>query len=380
MMPENRHDNYLLFIIKVLGKGILLFLIFNLVVGLIPAGNRVGRVSLYNLLFPGRPRLPFGENPQEAFNLSLYDLEAMFASHEIHKASKPENEFRILLIGDSATWGTLLKPDETLAGLINEYAFISDDGSNVKVYNLAYPGMSLLKDLIILNQSLSYQPDLVIWPLTLESFPDAHQIETPLVAQNPQIVQPLIEAYGLPFSENDENFFHPSFWERSLIGRRRVIFDAIQLQFYGVLWTATGIDQTYPSDYTPAQRDFDAEDVMYHKWQPPILPLDQLRFEIIYAAHEMVGDIQILLVNQPILISGGENSDVRYNFFYPRWVYDQYRDYLETIVQEEDWDYVDLWDEVPQNEFTNSAVHLTARGSLMYFDALKPAIEALINP
>ena len=70
----------------------------------------VGKLSLYNRLWPGRIRLPFGENAQEAYNLSLYDLEAMFASHEINAGDKPENEFRVILIGDSATWGTLLDP------------------------------------------------------------------------------------------------------------------------------------------------------------------------------------------------------------------------------------------------------------------------------
>lgn len=381
MAQENKqNDRLLIFTFRVLGKAILLFIIINLFVGLIPRGNHFGKVSLYNFIFPGRSRLPFGENPDKAFNLSLIDLEAMFASHEIHQTSKPKDEFRVIFIGDSATWGTLLKPEETIIGLINRDKLVIHDGRQVKAYNLAYPGMSLLKDLMILNHSLRYEPDLIIWPLTLESLPDPNQIETPLVAQNPQIIQPLIKKYRLPFDVHDGNFYHHSFWERTLIGRRRMIFDALQLQFYGILWTATGIDQTYPNDYAPAQRDFESDDKLYLDYPPPNLPKDELRFEIIYAAHEMVGDIQILLVNQPILISEGENSDIRYNFFYPRWAYDQYRDYLESIVQEETWHYIDLWDAVPQNEFTNSAVHLTTRGSLIYFDALLPAIEDLINP
>ena len=28
---------------------------------------------------------------------------------------------------------------------------------------------------------------------------------------------------------------------------------------------------------------------------------------------------------EPMLISAGKNSDIRYNFFYPRWAYDEYR-------------------------------------------------------
>ena len=77
------------FLRNVLLKGLLLFLILNFALAFIPQGSTVGKLSLYNILWPGRVRLPFGENPQEAYNLSLYDLEAMSASHEINAGAKP---------------------------------------------------------------------------------------------------------------------------------------------------------------------------------------------------------------------------------------------------------------------------------------------------
>ena len=48
-------------------------------------------------IFPGRPRLPFGENPDKAYNFSLYSLDAMLASHEINarqpaSAARPPEE------------------------------------------------------------------------------------------------------------------------------------------------------------------------------------------------------------------------------------------------------------------------------------------------
>ncbi len=141
------------FIRNVLIKGLLLFIIINFAIGLIPVGNNWGKFSLYNLVWPGRVRLPFGENPTEAYNLSLYDLEAMFASHEINAGDKPSDEFRIILIGDSATWGTLLEPQDTLSGLINADGLTTSDGRTVRAYNLAYPSMSLAKDLMILKSN-----------------------------------------------------------------------------------------------------------------------------------------------------------------------------------------------------------------------------------
>ena len=63
----------------VLLKATVLFRLFNfafLFIGRTP----LGRISLYNSVFPGRERFPFGETP-ESYNLSLFDLNVMFASH-----------------------------------------------------------------------------------------------------------------------------------------------------------------------------------------------------------------------------------------------------------------------------------------------------------
>ncbi len=375
--PQDQQDKAK-FIRNVLIKGIALFLILNFALTLVPAGGNLGRLSLYNWLFPGRFRLPFGENPQEAYNLSLYDLEAMFSSHEIDQGSKPENEYRIILIGDSATWGTLLYPQDTLGGLINQAQWTTCDGRTVLAYNLAYPSMSLTKDLMILEKAMAYDPDLILWPVTLESFPLEVQIQTPLVANNPQRVLPLLDRLTIDLTAQKDDFVDGNFWDRTLFGRRRAIFDAIQLQYYGVMWAATGIDQTYPSDYTPAQKDFETGADQFKGWSPNSLPLDMLAFNVISAGAELAGDTPILLVNEPILISEGENSNIRYNFFYPRWAYDQYRDSLAAYSSGADWDYVDLWDSVSPNEFTNSAVHLTPQGSQEFFKQLTPSLEELI--
>ena len=375
---ENRSTGK--FIRNVLIKGLLLFLIINFAVGLIPVGNSLGKLSLYNLIWPGRVRLPFGENPTEAYNLSLFDLEAMFASHEINAGDKPADEFRIILIGDSATWGTLLEPQATLSGLINADGLTSSDGRKVRAYNLAYPSMSLLKDLMILEKALTYDPDLILWPVTLQSFPNAIQIETPLVANNPQRAIPLIDGSDLPLQDNYTAFNQPTYWDQTLIGRRRSLFDALQLQFYGMMWAATGIDQTYPSNYTPAQRDFEADDTAFAGWDSGTLPTDQLLTAALTTGTALAGDVHVLIVNEPILISTGANSDIRYNFFYPHWAYDQYRALMTDLATNADWTYVDLWDVVPEAEFTNSAVHVTPTGSQVFYNALKPALQQLIAP
>src|SRR5678815_375858 len=101
----------------VLLKATLLFVLFNFAF-ISFKDIPLGKFSLYNSVFPGRERFPFGE-ARESYNLSLFNLDAMFASHVLHGTEKTADEYRVLLIGDSSVWGTLLTPEQTLAGQLN---------------------------------------------------------------------------------------------------------------------------------------------------------------------------------------------------------------------------------------------------------------------
>ncbi|HXQ38939.1 MAG TPA: hypothetical protein VN843_33360, partial [Anaerolineales bacterium] len=245
----------------VLLKAIVLIALFNfafIYVNDIP----LGKFSLYNSLFPGRERLPFGDHPQ-AYNLNLFDLDAMFASHVLTGAPKAPDEYRVLLIGDSSVWGTLLKPEETLAGQLDAKA-IPVCGKTAHVYNLGYPYISLMQELMILDEALQYQPDMVIWLITLESLPSDKQFGSPLVANNPDRVRELNAKYELNADPNDPTLVQASTWDRTFVSRRRAVANLLRLQIYGALWSATGIDQYYPESYERAQIDLEASED-FHK-------------------------------------------------------------------------------------------------------------------
>jgi hypothetical protein len=356
--------------LNVLIKGLLLFLLFNLVIAVWQPG--VGRLSLYNVVFPGRERLPFGENPKQSYNLSLFDLDAMFASHVIAGAPKADDEFRVIVIGDSSVWGTLLKPDETLTGQLNQ-ANLNACGKTVRAYNLGYPTISLTKDVMMLSYGMQYDPDLIIWMTTLQAFPIEKQTSTPLVAHNEETVRGLAGRYGLRVEAGDPNFVKKSFWQKTFVGDRRSWADLIRLQIYGVMWAATGVDQFHPENYERAQTDFDADE-SFHDFTPPDLDEEGLALNALETGFRVAGETPMLLVNEPMLISSGANSDIRYNFFYPRWAYDKYREMMFASSRQNGWAYVDLWDIVPANEFTNSAIHLTPAGEKMLAEHLAPHI------
>lgn len=370
-------DSSTLSIGSLLIKTSLLFIVFNLSFAWFNPMPSLGRISAYNWLFPGRQRLPFGEVQDKAYNLSLYQLDAMFHSHEL-AAPKTSREYRGILIGDSSVWGYLLKPSQTLAAFLNDYQLKTSDGKMVKFYNLGYPTIALTKDLLILSYAMAYQPDMVIWLTTLEALPLPKQLSSPIVQHNPIPVRGLFSTYNLPLNPQDSQLIDTSFWQRTIIGQRRALADLFRLQLYGVLWGATGVDQYYPATYEPPQADLEADE-RFHDLLPPTLRQEDLAFSIISAGIQIAGNRPVLLVNEPIYISQGENSNIRYNFFYPRWAYDQYRSLFTQVSQSEGWAYLDLWDLVPAGEFTNSAIHMSPIGTSQLASQMIPSIQHLLD-
>jgi hypothetical protein len=367
------------FVRNVIIKGLILFLLINTLFGIFDPLPVIGKLSAYNYLFPGRVRLPYGDNPERAYNLSLFNLDAMFASHELSRGRKPSDEYRVILIGDSSTWGFLLKPGDTLSANLNDADHSLPDGRRVKVYNLGYPVMSLMKDLLILSRAMEYKPDLIIWPLTLESFPYDKQLFPPLLKHNAGPVRALIQKYNLTINPSDPNFIQDSFWNRTIIGNRRELADLLRLQLYGVMWAATGIDQDIPDKYTPRQEDLSA-DQSFHNLQPPHLRTNDLAFELLHAGVQAAGKTPVVVINEPMFISQGKNSTIRYNFYYPRWAYDDYRRLLSEESKKNGWNYLDMWNAIPPADFTNTAVHLSPEGSRLFAGMVGKIILEYASP
>ncbi|HEX7433303.1 MAG TPA: hypothetical protein VF326_06575 [Anaerolineaceae bacterium] len=350
---------------NVLIKTVLLFAAFNLLFAAIDPVQAFGKLSAYNAIFPGRPRLPFGENPDKAYNFSIYSLDAMLASHEInaHRAATPAGAtYRVIVVGDSSVWGTLLTPQQTLVGQINAANLKTADGRVIRAYNLGYPTLSLTKDLLILTLVKKYHPDMIVWMVTLESFPVTRQLTSPILQHNADLVRGLIHANGVRLNSQDPQLVDLSFWQKTIVGRRRDLADIFRLQLYGIPWAATGIDQYYPDTYDLRANDLDADPTFDGLKPPHLVPAD-LSLDVLKSGLSLYRDIPVWVVNEPIFISNGRNSDIRYNFYYPRWAYDDYRQILQSEATQAGWHYLDLWNLIQPSEFTNSAIHLTPYGA-----------------
>lgn len=354
---------------RITGQTIGLLLACNLIFWIAQPGllDRLGRFSLYGSLFERRTRLPFGEDITADHNLTLNNVPAMMASHAISQP-KPIDEFRVVVLGDSATWGWRLRPKETITAQLNQHGLTLGDGSQVVFYNLGYPVLSLTKDVLLLEQALAFEPDLILWIVTLESLAADQQVIHPLVVKNPR----LLAAAGLKPLPVEEDVW----WRETIIGRRRDLADLLRLQIVGGAWSATGIDQHIPPDFEPVKNDLSDDRGWHRLEQPADMTAEGIALPLLV---ETAGrtEIPIVVVNEPIFIASGANSDLRYNSLYPRWAYDRYRVLLADGLNKGEIPLIDMWDSVPAEQFTDSPVHLTPAGVHLFADRLVEHLAAL---
>ncbi|MCB0013632.1 MAG: hypothetical protein KDE34_17080 [Anaerolineales bacterium] len=370
-MRRRRQGESWAFMGRVLLKAAILFSLCNFLYLVTQPADFLGRFSLYNTVWAGRPRLPYGDQPEADYAVSLDNIPAMLASHEV-TARPSDNEFRVFLLGDSSVWGWLLTNEQALADQLNVAGLVAPDGRTIRFYNLGYPIIALSKDLLLLDALMAEEPDLILWFTTLEAFPRDKQGVPPLVQNNPGRREALAEAYGLDFGDVPES---GNFLTRTLIGERRALADLLRLQLYGASWQATGIDQALPVPYELRASDFDVDISWQGISEAAELPAGLLATDMIAAGYGLAGNTPIILINEPIFISNGANSDLHYNAFYPRWIYDEYRVFLAATAERNGWPYVDLWDAVPAEEFTDTPVHLTPAGTRQLADLILSYLE-----
>jgi hypothetical protein len=107
------------------------------------------------------------------------------------------------------------------------------------------------------------------------------------------------------------------------------------------------------------------DDAGFHDLQPPLKSAD-LALDVLEAGIALAGETPVLIVNEPIFISSGMHSDIRYNFYYPRWAYDDYHHLMAEQSTRQGWDYHDFWDAISPDQFTNTAIHMTQQGTRLF--------------
>lgn len=350
---------------RVLLKGVLLFLLLEYaLVWLFP---RAGFLNVYAALNMKRERFPLSTASPADDAQDLGNLDAMFASHVVSNP-KARNEFRVMVLGDSAVWGLQLAPEQTLPAQLDSLD-LDCGAKKVRVYNLSFPRSSATKDLMILDKALQYQPDSILWLITWYTLMPKTRVDHWLVTQNPAEFYSLAQRFNfLP-----RDYARPTALD-TMLARNRALFRETRFDLYSLIELATGVQQIPgPPEVLPATL---SRDITFEGLKPPTLRQSQVSLDQLADFYSLAGRVPVILINEPMLVMHGvPNSDVRYNSYYPRWVYDQYRQYLAQDAAEHGWNYLDLWNAFPSTYFTDTPLHLSPQGQHLLAQTLAPAIQ-----
>lgn len=353
----------------VLVKGILLFLVIELGLPWLPP--RIATANAYVALQMLRQRFPVSTRAPLDGALDVGNLPAMFASHAVSRP-KASNEFRVMVFGDSAVWSLELAPQQTMTAQLDGLG-LTCNGRKVRVYDLSFPKSSATKDLMILDQALNYQPDMLIWLVTWYTLMPKARLDHFIITQNPGDFYTL----GRQFDLLPSGYVAPTFLDQ-LYDANRAIFRIARYQLYPLIELSTGVENLpappikIPGNLSP--------DPTFEGLQPPTLRNGDVSLDQVRDFYKLAGNIPVLLVNQPILVERGvPNSDISYNNYYPRWVYDQYRQYLGQAAVQNGWHYLDLWNSFPGSYFGDTALHLRPKGQRVLANLIARTIESDCN-
>jgi hypothetical protein len=322
---------------------------------------------VYAALNLKRERFPISTSSPVDNALDAGNLDAMFASHVVSEP-KASNEFRVLVLGDSAQWGIGLTPQQVLPGQLDALN-LTCDNKRVRVYNLSFPRSSATKDLMILDKALQFKPDMIMWFVTWYTLMPKTRIDHPLILQNPDEFYKL--AHRFDFLPAD--YQPPTLLEQASY-QNRTLFHIARYQMGALLQLATGLDQI-PGPPEVLQNELTSE-TTFEGLKPPTLKQSQVSLDQVKDFYILAGNIPVLLVNEPMqIVSGVANSDIRYNSYYPRWVYDQYRQYFSEAAAQNSWDYLDLWNKYPAADFTDTPLHMNSQTQQLLAQALAPSIQ-----
>ncbi len=350
---------------RVLLKGVLLFLLFEYaLVWLFPTA---GFVNVYAALNMKRQRFPLSTASPADDAQDLGNLDAMFASHVVSNPKAPD-EFRVMVLGDSAVWGLQLAPEQTLPAQLDSLG-LTCGTKKVRVYNLSFPRSSATKDLMILDKALHYQPDMILWLITWYTLMPKTRVDHWLVTQNPAEFYTLAQRFDfLP-----RDYAAPTGLD-TVLARNRALFREARFDLYSLVELGTRTEQIAgPPEVLPATL---SSDITFEGLKPPTLRESQVSLDQLADFYALAGRVPVILINEPMLVMHGvPNSDVRYNSYYPRWVYDQYRAYVAQDASQHGWNYLDLWNVFPANYFTDTPLHLSPDGQHSFADMLAPELQ-----
>lgn len=350
---------------RVLVKGLIIFIVLNILLVLINPPIRSFILFNNSLLPGGYQRLPVLWIPdrhsdnQQFFERGFIDkIDLMLAAHEISGRAKAQDEYRVIIYGDSSVWGTALYPNETLAGQLNTMKLTTCDGKRIVTYNLGYPSNAALKDLVIMDQTQKYQPDVSLWLFSMLAFTQTRQI-VPFIEANPVYSREVITKYDLNIGTDQLPAENNSILDETIFGKRLDFHLLVNLYASRIITESIGTDDPRTeSEQEIILQDTPRKTTDFYDIQQGDDINVKLALDTLPAAFK-IAEGNIIYVNEPIFTTTPVAGQVAYNSAFPIWIYDEYRSVVSSLAKKGNWTFYDYWNNFKDNsDFSTSLFHL----------------------
>jgi len=367
---------------RVLIKALVLLLIFDAAQIAFDLAGTLDRALLYRSLTPPTDRLGLANQIGDPI---WWTLDPVLDAHQIAQPKAPD-EFRVIFLGDSATFCLYCRSNEAIPSLFTQLN-ATFDGKRVVGYNLAYPGSDWLKDILILKHALNYQPDAIVWLVTakgagdqpLPQEPEAHLITRLNAAELPALAR----LYNLDTWETQRYAEADAWYQRSIFthgGRYRDWLILLARSWRNrILDPQRDLSQDYlwPGESVTTKPVQSVAEI--NSTLPGYGTFPNRQWELLRAGQQMANEarVRLLIVNEPTYVASGPNTDVNYNSFYERNLYDRFRAALADFTQQHSMTYLDLWNFLPAEDFSNTSLHYTLDGNRLIAQQLLTALSTM---
>lgn len=331
--------------------------------------DSITQLNLWGVVGNGRARLVYMSD----FNNGLLPLNSLLATHIIAHTPKKSNEYRVIIIGNSGPFGSGLDDNETLVAQLNGRKILVGDKLLV-AYNLGYPSATVITEAMTIDAVARYEPDFVFSFVTAYMFNNRQayldQIY-PFMRSN----RPRLEALA--------NRFRLAEWLSPRLSPRPILSNWIGIHDDGTLpvWFGSLFYPFVSPDLSRTSLRI-ANKPMPDKPNnfqdvPGTYPIlnDAWLFLNVAQQISITAGARFLVVNQPTLVNDGPHSELSYSALYGRTFYDAYHKTIAAYTKENDIDYLDLWQIVPPEHYTDSELHMDADGWAIVADHLINYLE-----
>lgn len=350
------------FFVRVAGKALVLFLLFDGMQAAVGLPGRLERLSIYRHLVPPLARMDIMRDYPSPV---MWRLEPLLDAHRIGRPKAP-GEFRVAVLGDSGSFDLFSPAADAIPGRMSALG-TAIRGRRLLAYNLSYQTPNPLKDLVVEEHALKREPDAIVWFVTLydlasDAPPPFRENVHLLLRVNRDDLRALADRFSLSTWETRRLFAAPEpVWRRSILFTGERYRDFALLVARGALDALTPGD---PSDTFRPRRPWIGAQPLAPKplfdesgGGEPAMP--NARWGAL-AAGKALADargVPLLLVNDPIFRATGPGSEREYNSFYGRRIYDRYRSTLSRYCAAKGIALLDLWDFLRPEEFGDTPQH-----------------------